>query len=576
LWIATLIPAWLFFHAPVDDRKIQFSIETPDTLPPGNSGISASPAVSPDGRLVAFASPPTVGKPPVLWVRPIAALQAQPLAGTEGAAQPFWSPDSRHLGFIAERKLKKVDVTGGAPQSICDLSNMAGGTWNRTGVIVVSTDRSLSRVSDTGGPLTEIAKVDLSQGGAYFTPWFLPDGEHFLYLSWSADRRNRAIYVGSLKGGSPALVIQAESTVMYAPPGFLLYQREGALLAQAFDAKSAHVTGEPIRLADNVLFNSVGGRTALSVSDTGVLAFRTGTALASVADLAWIGRSGKPMGVAGDPGLYDQVRLSPDEKRVVMSRLDSRTRRPDLLTLDLGSHITSPLTFEGGEVNDPVWSPDGRAVAFLAQVKGKIDFYQQVLGTRGATPVFESAESPKYLDDWSPDGRFLLFHVESPSKLYAVPLSGDRMPMLLAHAQAAIDSAHFSPDGKWVSYATNESGQYETWVTSFPAFNDRRQVSSHGGGQARWRADGKELFYLTPDGQMMSVAIVADPRTGALEFKAPALLFQSPIPLPLLNYDQYDVTRDGQRFLFIQRHVDKSPTLAPITVIANWQAGLKK
>jgi len=573
--LAAVLFMWAPWRAaPIDDRQMQFSIATPDTLG-GGSAIDASPVISPDGRLLVFPSPPALGKPPVLWLRPIGSLQAQPLPGTEGASGPFWSPDSRHVGFAANGKLKKIDVTGGPPQSLCEVGTFQGGTWNHEGVIVISAGGALSRVSEAGGPLTVVPRPE--QAGLGYLPVFLPDGQHFIYASSAKS----ALYVGALDGGPPALVLDnVRSMAAYVRPGFLLYQREGTLFAQAFDARRFQLSGEPARVADDVVFNAGGVRASFSVSDAGVLVFRKGAAVNALADLAWISRAGKAIGTVGDPAVYLQVRISSDEKRLVTDRLWKG--RADLFTLDLASHITSQLTFEDGasvnSANNPVWSPDGRSVAFGSWRKGRNDLYQQALGTRDATLVFESRED-KYVDDWSPDGRFLLFRTLLPYKLYALPLSGDRKPELLAQSPKNLDSPHFSPDSKWVSYNTQESSAWETWVASFPAFDHRKQVSAHGGGQARWRADGKELFYLTPDGQMMSVTVAPDPKTGALEFSAPTALFQSPIAQPNMGVDQYDVSRDGQRFLFIQPHVDPNATpapLAPITVVVNWMAGIKK
>jgi Tol biopolymer transport system component/predicted Ser/Thr protein kinase len=583
LWTATLVPAWWYFHTPPDDRQIQFSVATPDT--PTTAG-AYSPAISPDGRLLAFVAPPSPGAGNVLWVRPIGDLQARPLAGTEGAGSPFWSPDSRYLLYAGGGKLMKVDVAGAPPQKLCDVVNFLGASWNRDNAIVFaiggglaaqSVGGALYQVPASGGAPTEIARPDrTAQHTAYMWPAFLPDGRHFLYLAWSNEPGKRAVYAGSLDGGSPTLLVEAESMALYAAPGFLLYQREGSLLAQAFDPAHLRLSGEPVRVGDNVIFSRTNGRSAFTVSDTGVLAFRVGVAGAAIADLAWVSRAGKPLGTAGDAGEYTQVRLSPDEKRAVVMRTESTGSKIDLWTTDLSSNITSQLTFENTSTSDPVWSPDARAVAFESIAKGRRDFYQQVVGARESTLAFESPDDPKWLDDWSADGKFLLFHLNVPSKLYAVPLSGDRKPLLLAQTQRMFDSAHFSPDSKWVSYNADESGQYEVWVASFPAFDNRRQVSAHGGGQARWRADGKELFFLTPDGQMMSVAIASDVKSGTLEFKAPTPLFVSPIARPSMTVDQYDVARDGQRFLFVRPRREQNAFLPPITVVVNWQAGLKK
>jgi Tol biopolymer transport system component len=499
------------------------------------------------------------------------ALEAQPLPGTEGAEQPFWSPDSRHVGFAASGKLKKIDISGGPPQNLCDVvGGFQGGTWNREGVLIFSGGAKLFRVSDAGGPRSDLGSSE--QTGLRYFPRFLPDGRHFIYSTFP-----QGLHVASLDGGPSVQVLDVSSIAAYASPGFLLYHREDVLFAHAFDTKHFQLAGEPVRVADGVALSANGIRAAFSVSDTGVLVFRTGRALERVVELAWMSRTGKAMGTVGEPGNYRQIRLSPDEKRVAMWGADWR-----LFTLDLGSGITGGLTFNDdglSSLTDPVWRPDGRALAFRATRNGKLAFYQQILGTRDATVLFELANSRGALSDWSPDGRFLLFQTLPPSELYAAPLSGDPKPVLLAKSQKTIDSPHFSPDGKWVSYNTDESGTWETWVASFPAFDNRQQVSSRGGGQARWRADGKELFYLTPDGQVMSVAIESDPKTGALEFKAPTVLFQSPIATPNMFVDQYDVTRDGQRFIFLKPRIDPNAAaepLAPITVMVNWQAGLTK
>jgi Tol biopolymer transport system component len=599
LWLVTLVPAWKYFRAPVDDRQIRFSIVTPDTLG-GATGIGASPVVSPDGRLVAFASPLSNGARPVLWVRALDSVEARSLPGTEGAGSPFWSPDGLRLGFAASGALKTIALSGGPPQALCDIGSFAGGTWNRGGVIVIATGPvgslpGLVRVSEADGSKTPIAKADSTQGVAYGWPVFLPDNRHVLFTAFATEAAKRGIYAQSIDGGPPTLVLKVESMAAFAAPGFLLYQRQGTLFVQAFDTDTLKVSGEPLRVAEDVLFSSTNARGAFSVSNTGILVYRTGQTSDAVADLAWFSREGKSLGVVGEAGGYNQVRLSPDEKRVATSRLDSKAGKYDIYTLDLPSNITSRLTFEDASVNDPVWSPDSRSVAFEVVKKGKRDFYRQIIGTRDVTLLFESPDDPKWLDDWSPNGpggQFLLFHVPGAGTLYACALSdsstaaastvqgaggaADRKPLALTRTTALVDSAHFSPDGKLVSYATNESGPYETWVAPFPAFNDRRQVSAHGGGQARWRGDGKELFYLAPEGQMMSVEISTDPKTGAIESKTPTVLFQSPIQRPTLTIDQYDVTSDGKRFLFIQPHRDQNTSLAPITVVVNWQAVLSK
>lgn len=475
-----------------------------------------------------------------------------------------------------------IDVTGGSPQTICEAAGATSGTWNADGTVLYGVGSSLAggtlyRVSSAGGTPVALAKPDpAQQETGYSWPAFLPDGRHFLFVSWSDEPGKRSIRVGSLDGGPSTVLLHAESQGLYASPGYLLFSRDGMLFSQAFDPERLRLSGEPRRLTSNLVFNRINGPAAFSVSDNGVLVYRSGTVGDFDADLAWLGRSGQPLGTAGDSGGYDQVRLSPDGKRVVVSKLNMTTARSDLWTVDFSSNVMSQLTFDRPGSNDPVWKWDSQTIAFESIATGRREFYTQLLGSQRSTPAYESAEDPKWLDDWSPDGQFLLYHLPTPSKLYALPISGEQKPRLLAQSNGLIDSAHFSPDGRWVSYNTNDTSKHEVWVASFPAFDKRQQVSPRGGGQARWRADGRELFYLTDDGQMMSVAIEPDAKAGALTFKAPVRLFQSPLSRPDLSTDQYDVTRDGQRFLFVQPRPGAASVVPPITIVVNWHAGMAK
>ena len=581
LLLAALVPAWRYFHPAVDERRIQFSTPAPGVLA---VNTATPPALSPDGRWLAFVSPPSPGLQQLIWVRRLDDLEAKPLTGTEGAGALFWGPDSRTIAFSAKSKLMRIDVTGGSLQTICDAAATSAGTWSADGTIVYAANTTgsvlgggtLFRVPAAGGTPAELAKPDRAQQQTgYNWPAFLPDGRHFLVLSWNDEPGKRSIQVGSIDGGPFTDLLHAESQPVYAWPGFLLYTREGVLFSQAFDAGRLRLSGQPMQLASSVVVNRINGRAAFSTSANGILAYRAGAFLDPEADLMWVSRSGQPMGAAGETAAYNQLRLSPDGKRVVTARVDTRTARYELWTVDLGSNVTSRLTFDRPGANDPVWSPDSQSVAFESTATGKREFCTQVIGSQQSTPVYESAEDPKWLDDWSPDGKFLLYHLPAPSKLYALPLQGERKPLRLTESSGLIDSAHFSPDGKWVSYNANDTGKHEVWVASFPAFDQRRQVSLHGGGQARWRGNGKELFYLTEDGQMMLVAIDTDTKTGALTFKTPVRLFQAPIGRPNLTIDSYDVTADGQRFLFVQPRAGGPPVISPITIIVNWHAGVK-
>jgi serine/threonine protein kinase/Tol biopolymer transport system component len=583
LWLATIMPAWRLFRAVPDAPRFEFSVDTP-TASVGNATSTVS--VAPDGSQLVFIAPGMVGGANMIWIRALGASELRALPGTEGAGQVFWSPDSHELGFYSPSpgKLRKVDVRGGPPQDVCDVSaGFSGATWNSTGDILFSLGTSnttavLFRVSATSGVTqpTEVAKPDANrQEVALLSPQFLPDGRHFLYLSWSTDPAQRAIVAASLGGGTPTRIVNAESRPLFVGPDWLLYVRAGTLFAQPFDVARLRVSGAAIPVADHVLANPANGRAAIGASDTGVLAFRTGSA-GLMSELSWVDRAGKSLGTVGDAGRYEQVRLSPDEKHVVMSTIDETAGSHVLNTLDLGNNITSQLTFEAATVGDPVWSPDSASVMFESLQKGKRDFYQQTLGSRTTTAAFESAEDPKWLDDWSPDGKYVLFHAGPPSRLIAAQVPNGP-PIILAHGTPGYEGAHFSPDGKWVAYQESSGGATEVWVAAFPAFDRRRRVSAHGGCQPWWRGDGRELFYLTPDGQMMSVAITPDPsKPDVLDFHAPTPLFQSTIARPNVTLDQYSVTRNGQRFLFLQPKHDQTAAVDPITVIVNWTTGLTK
>jgi serine/threonine protein kinase len=581
LLLASVVPTWRYFHPAVDERQIQFSIPTPGSPDPSSL---VPPVVSPDGRMVAMVAPAKPGGSNLIWVRAFDELDAKLMNGTDGVAATFWSPDSRHLAFFVTGKLMRIDVTGGSPQTVCATGGATSGAWSPDGTILFAgfgggmsfTGGSLYRVAASGGTPVELLKPDVGrQETGYNWPVFLPDGRHFLFLSWSDEPGKRTIRVGSLDGGPPTVVLQAESQGAYGRPGSLLFAREGTLFSQSFDPDRLRLSGEPTKVGSNVMFNRINGYAAFSVSDNGVLVYRSGAPIDFEVNLAWTGRTGQSLGSAGPASTYDQLRLSPDGRHVVASRMNIRSARYELWTIDLTSGVTSQLTFDRPGSNDPVWSPDSKSIAFESIATGRREFYTQALGSQRSTPTFESAEDPKWLDDWSPDGKFLLYHLSAPSKLYALPLTGERKPQLLAEAKALLDSAHFSPDGHWVSYNVNDTGIHEVWVASFPTFDKRQQVSTRGGGLARWRGDGKELFYLTEDGQMMSVAIELDAKSGALTFKAPVRLFQSPLGRPNRVTDVYDVTRDGQRFLFVQPRPGAAPIVVPTTVVLNWQASAK-
>ena len=329
------------------------------------------------------------------------------------------------------------------------------------------------------------------------------------------------------------------------------------------------MTGDPVQLAEDVANVALSGRAAFDVSQTGVLVYRTGQPSGRTFALSWFDRKGNSLGIAGEPGPYTQVRLSPDDKRVAVARVDSKTNTWDIWNLELSNNILTRLTFDPAHEQNPAWPQDGRSVVYTSQRMGRFDFFQKAVGGTTESLLFESDDHPKYPDDFSSDGRFLLYHTQTV--LYALPLTGDRKPIPLDQTPFKKGEARFSPDGRYVTYESNESGATQLYVASFPAFDDRRQLTAHGGAEPQWRSDGKELFYLTPDRKLMAVDVKTSP---SLAFGVPHILFEVPLG-NLSSFDLYSVTRDGRRFLFPTLQRDTVPP-RPITVVVNWNAGLKK
>jgi Tol biopolymer transport system component len=442
-----------------------------------------------------------------------------------------------------------------------------GGTWNREGVIVFASSGPLRRVSASGGDPKPVLSLDKSrQETSQLWPSFLPDGRHFLYLSRSSDAAKTGVYAASLDSADTKLVLNGETMPGFAPPGFLLFTRQETLLAQPFDTGKLQVRGEPVPVAEGVgqMFGGV-PRSLYSVSTNGVLVYRSGNA----PDLRLVsyGRDGKRAETIGDPDRYQQIALSPDETRLTVERMDTKTNTWDVWLLELRSGILSRVTFDPGNEWDAVWSPDGRQIVFGSDRKGHLDLYRETIGGGEEELLIENAER-KVPEDWLKDGS-ILYTNQQGKTIYRLPLTGDRKPEVLLQTEFDKDEPHVSPDQRWIAYGSNESGRWEVYVASFPKFTDRRQISTSGGGQAIWRKDGKELFYFGLDGKMMAV----DVKAGAtIETGVPKVLFETRLrPAPTL--DQYAVTGDGKRFI-VTEPVEESAK--PTTVILNWTAKLPR
>jgi serine/threonine protein kinase/Tol biopolymer transport system component len=564
---AALLGAGYLRRAPVKASAIRFEISTPEGV-----SLIDSPKISPDGKLLAFNASDSSGKSRI-WVRPLSALTAQPLAGTEGAARPFWSPDSRFLGFFAEGKLKKIEVSGGPPQKICDYATGADGSWSPAGVILFDGRAAdpIQRVSAEGGTPVVAVKADASRKETMVAwPEFLPDGRHFLYMAQSQKAEDHMYRIGSLDSKESRALAPAQSLVTYAPPGHLLFVRESTLVAQPFDAKAMKTTGEPVPLAEHVGTIAT-GLARFSASRNGVLAYRTGD---SGSRLLWFDRDGKELSAVGDPGDYSDTMLSPGGDRLAFVLSDPRAGKADIWIRDLARGASSRFTFDPAVDISPLWSPDGKTIVFSSDRGGQFDLYTKAAGGGGQEQPLLHSEEMKVACDWSRDGRYIAFQSlgkKTNWDLWVLPTSGDRKPILFLQTPFNETRPAFSPDGKWLAYQSNESGRPEIYVQNFPGPGGKWQVSTAGGVEPAWRADGKELFYGGLDQKLMAVEIQAG---ETFEAGVPRALFHATVQ-PIRNVrSHYLASADGQRFLLLAPLGRES--MVPTTVVVNWNAGLSR
>ena len=571
LAVALGIVAFVHFReAPPEQRSVRFQI------PPPEKSTFQFFRLSPDGRLLAF----TAGDRR-LWLRALDSLQAEGLPGTEGATYPFWSPDSQFIGFFAQGKLKKIAASGGPPQIVCDAPNGVGGTWNRDGVILFTPTftSGLFRVPAAGGLPVQVTTKSISAVSHRY-PEFLPDGRHLVYTVLYSGTEESGIYVGSLDGKPPVRLLPDVSNAVYAPPGtagrsgHLLFRRGDTLMAQPFDLARLRMSGDLFPVAERVGISAYVGLGAFSLSENGTLAYGAGGSTAI--QLAWTDRAGKPMGLFGPPGAYNRFRLAPDEKRIAFDDAN-----PDVWVLDSVRGVTSRLTFDPAVDNIPMWSPDGLRVLWPSNRNGLFDLYIKSANGTGQEELLikmSAGGSVGWGTDWSRDGRFILYQMpgaKTGQDLWIAPQFGDRKPFPYLQTQFDEQEGRFSPDGKWVAYVSNESGRDEIYVQSFPVSGAKFQISSGGGSEPQWRKDGTELFYLAVDQMLMAVPVKLG-RSGSESFQVyvpKPLMALPPAAVPSAPARSYAVSNDGQRFLI--PNVAGGGTGPPLTVVLNWQAGLK-
>ncbi len=546
-------------------------------------------ALSPDGRSLVFVA--SGDGPSRLWLRPLDQTEARPLAGTEGAAVPFWSPDSRSIGFFAAGNLLRLDVAGGAPQVLATLTGLtSSGSWSADGTILFSRQAAdrLWRVAATGGEPVAVTSLDPPRQVSHRAPHFLPDGRQFLFYA-QGPPETMGIYLGSLDGGTPTRLMASDSAGAFLPPDQVVFVRQGTLVARRLDLARGALTGDPVTLADRVGVDEF-ARGGFAVSGAGPVAYRA--AGGASRQLTWFDRTGKAMGTAGEPDATTlrYPELSPDGRRVAMDRTVQGNQ--DIWLQDLIRGGRTRLTFDTALDINPVWSPDGMRIALASNRTGVFDLYLKPSNGSGAEARLVNSPNTKQPQDWSADGRWLVYYENNPTTgrdLWALDMtSPDRpsarsgrpepveghTPRVVADTRAEELLAQLSPDGRWVVYQTNESGRFEVVVQPFPDAGGKWQVSTAGGVAPRWRADGKELYFLAPDATLMAVPVTA--AGASFEAGTPVALFPTRIVgggNVTVNRPQYAVARDG-RFLINQPVGDG--TAAPITLILNWNPDAKK
>ena len=573
LLVAVSAIAALFFRsAPkIGGRSsaARFQVMAPDktqwSSPLGAPEGSNSGTIAPDGRTLAFVALDASGKS-LVWLRPLDSFTARPLAGTEGAAFPFWAPDSRSIAFFTQTRLRKVSVDGGPVQTVAELSStVRGGSWNARGDIIFATAGStILHVSDDGGPTSVVTKPD-ADNPAHQWPSFLPDGEHFLYYGAAS----RSVFLASLSAGTLKRLFGADSNAVFAPPSDILFVREGALYAQRFDVTKAELQGEPRAVVEQVSWTIAPWNLgAFSVSATGTLTYRRGSGGRS--QFVWFDREGTMLQRLGPAGEYLSPTLSPDESKVAFTRRDDQPAG-DIWTLDLARQALSRFTFDPASEIYPVWAPDGTLL--YESTKDGI-FMKNGDGTGVATLLLGTTSSLIPMQVISNPRRLLFFaDFGTPTgfDIYLLPLDASKnaKPTPVIQTPVTDVEPEFSPDGKWIAYASTETGGYDVFVQPYPPTGARWQISTGGGRQPRWSAKGDELYFVTNDRKFYAVAVHAG---TSFEFGVPTYLFDMPSNTISVR-NSYVPSRDGRRFL-VNTQLDT--VVPPIYVDTDWAASVQR
>src|SRR5437867_340901 len=572
--LSAVLGTGYWMRAVPEVRSIRSSILSPegtsfDLFLLKSGGLS----LSPDGRFMTFSVRAPDGGD-ALWIRSLDSPAARPLAGTQGATWPFWSPDSRFIAFFADGKLKKIDLAGSPGVALCDAYDGRSGSWSQEGVILFAPTPTspIHRVPAAGGKATPVTQFDEGRGETTHR-WasFLPDGRHFLYMAGShtagIKSEANAVYLAELGSDRKKLLLHARSNAIYAS-GHLLYVRDRVLLAQPFDPRRLEFTGDPVPIGEGIDYDSGLFRAIFSASENGVLAYRAGGA-DSRAQLEWLDRSGKGIGMVGEAGDYDNLALSPDGRRLGFNLVDPDAGTANIWIQDLARGVRTRLTFGATSEISPVWSPDGERIAYA--VTGKHDDLLVKPSVGGKEAVLLRSEQDKLPTAWYRDGRLLVYSATDPKRkrqwdIWILPLSGKGEPRPYLETQFNETGGQLSPDGRWMLYLSDESGRNEVYVAPFPEPGGKWQISTGGAVVGKWLRGGTEIIYLSSDLTVMTVEVLAE--GSRFETGSPKRLFRAE---PSVSGD---ITPDGQRFIIAIR-----PSVGqnlPITLVANWTAGLDR
>jgi len=575
----------LFRPATIPRRTIHAYILPPEQSSFAFIGDHTGPVtISPDGSRIVFASLGPDGKQ-MLWLRPLSETSGHSLPGTEDAGYPFWSPDSRFIGFFAGGKLRIIDAAGGPGQVLCDAPDGRGGSWNQQGTIVFAPilNGPLYRISSGGGTPAQVTELDpAEQENSHRWPQFLPDGRHFLFFVRSRQATLSGDFIGSLESKEKKLLFRNLSNAVYAMPGFLFFMRENTLMAQPFDSKQLSASADAVAIAQDVLVNAPYSRVVLSVSDNGIIAYGGG-GKSEPSRLRWLDRTGKQVGNVGDASTYANPRLSPDGTKLAVTIMDAVRGAADIWIYDLVRGGRNRLTFDTSLNYSATWSQNGNQIVFSSTRKnGFPQLYLKSTNGEGSDESLLDSDTTDRPDDWSPDGRYILYEPNpTVSSLWLLPVSGDRKPTVFLSGDTGTfpGEGAFSRDGKWLAFTEYARGKREVYITSFPGRTGKWQVSLGGGHYPRWRGDGKELFFLGEDNATLK-AVDLDVKNGVPHSGTPRGLFAVHLMLVSVQnrlgsaWDPFDVTADGKRFLV--NSLDQPQAADPIHIVVNWDSELKK